>query len=138
MRSDRQGYHQASYLLFKIEYFQLYIEYLFSIFILDDLIEIGVDAIHPVQVAAAGMDPSALKKNFGDRLAFWGGMDTQQVLPRGSVEDVKQAVERSIEALGKGGGYILGAVHNIQPDVPLENILAMVEHARTYVPSFAG
>ena len=106
--------------------------------ILDDLIEIGVDAIHPVQVAAAGMDPSALKKNFGDRLAFWGGMDTQQVLPRGSVEEVKQAVERSIEALGKGGGYILGAVHNIQPDVPLENILAMVEHARTYVPSFAG
>jgi len=95
-----------------------------------------VDAIHPVQVAAAGMDPAALKRTYGDRLAFWGGVDTQQILPRGSRDDVKQAVERCIETMGQGGGYILGAVHNIQPDVPLENILTMFEHAREYVPSY--
>ncbi len=104
--------------------------------ILEDLIDMGVDAIHPVQVAAAGMEPAALKKNYGDHLAFWGGVDTQQILPGGSVGDVKQAVERCIEEMGQGGGYLLGAVHNIQPDVPLENILAMFEHARAYVPSY--
>jgi len=105
--------------------------------IMQDLIEIGVDAIHPVQVSAAGMDPAGLKKNYGDRIAFWGGVDTQQILPRGGVEDVKRAVEQCIEDMGAGGGYVLAAVHNIQPDVPLENILAMFEHAREYVPSFA-
>ena len=83
------------------------------------------------------MDPAILKKKFGDRMAFWGGVDTQQILPRGSVEDVKRAVEQCIEDMGEGGGYILGAVHNLQPDVPLENILAMFKHAREYMPSFA-
>ena len=105
--------------------------------IIEDLIEIGVDAIHPVQVSAAGMEPAALKKEFGDRMAFWGGVDTQQILPRGSVAEVKRAVEQCIEDMGEGGGYILGSVHNLQPDVPLENVLAMFEHAREYVPSFA-
>ena len=105
--------------------------------VIEDLVEIGVDAIHPVQVSAAGMEPAALKKEFGDRMAFWGGVDTQQILPRGSVAEVKRAVEQCIEDMGEGGGYILGSVHNLQPDVPLENVLAMFEHAREYVPSFA-
>jgi uroporphyrinogen decarboxylase len=105
--------------------------------ILDDLVEIGVDVLHPVQVTAKGMDPASLKRDYGDRLAFWGAIDTQHVLPHGSVEDVKAEVERRIEELGPGGGYVLGAVHNIQPDVPLENVLAMYLHARTYVPSYA-
>jgi uroporphyrinogen decarboxylase len=105
--------------------------------VIEDLVEIGVDAIHPVQVSAAGMEPAALKKEFGDRMAFWGGVDTQQILPRGSVAEVKRAVEQCIEDMGEGGGYILGSVHNLQPDVPLENVLAMFEHARAYVPSFA-
>ena len=105
--------------------------------IMEDLIEMGIDAVHPVQVTAAGMEPAELKQKYGDRMAFWGGIDTQQILPKGSVNEVKQAVEQCIERMGEGGGYILGAVHNIQPDVPLENILAMFQHAREYVPSFA-
>jgi len=104
--------------------------------ILDDLVEIGVDVLHPVQVSAAGMDPVQLKKGWGDKLAFWGAIDTQHVLPHGSVEDVKAEVERRIEQLGRGGGYLLGAVHNLQPDVPIENVLAMYRHAREYRPSW--
>ena len=106
--------------------------------ILDDLVEIGVDVLHPVQVSAAGMDPAQLKTRWGEKLAFWGAIDTQRVLPYGSVEDVRAEVERRIEELGLGGGYVLGAVHNIQPDVPMENLLAMYRHAREYRPSYAG
>jgi len=106
--------------------------------IIEDLIEIGVDVLHPVQVSAAGMEPKALKARYGQRLAFWGAVDTQHVLPQGTTEDVRAEVERRIEDLGAGGGYVLGAVHNIQPDVAVENILAMYQHARTYVPSFTG
>lgn len=105
--------------------------------ILDDLVEIGVDVLNPVQVTAKGMEPASLKQEYGDRLAFWGAIDTQRVLPHGSVEDVQAEVRRRIEELGQGGGYVLGAVHNIQPDVPLENILTMYRHARAYVPSYA-
>jgi uroporphyrinogen decarboxylase len=104
--------------------------------IIEDLIEIGVDALHPLQVTAAGMDPRELKKKYRGRMAFWGGIDSQKILPRGSVDDVKKTVEDLIEAMGEGGGYVLGAVHNIQPDVPLDNILAMFQHAREYIPSF--
>ena len=70
-------------------------------------------------------------------MAFWGAMDTQHVLPHGSVQDVKQMVEERIEQMGEGGGYILAAVHNLQPDVPIENIVTMFRYAREYVPSFA-
>ena len=105
--------------------------------IIEDFIEIGVDALNPVQVSTAGMDPSDLKRRFGGRMAFWGGIDSQQILPRGSVSDVERAVEKTIETMGEGGGYVLSAVHNIQPDVPTENILALFRHAREYVPSFA-
>jgi uroporphyrinogen decarboxylase len=101
--------------------------------IIEDLIEIGVDAIHPVQVSAAGMEPRKLKDKYGDRLAFWGGVDTQHVLPRGNIDEVKAEVERRIEELGDNGGYILCAVHNIQPDVPLDNVLTMYQHAKDYV-----
>ncbi len=102
--------------------------------ILDDLIEIGADALNPVQVSAAGMDPLTLKKRCRGRLALWGGIDTQHLLPHGSAADVKREVERTIDVLGEGGGYVLGAVHNIQPDVPLENVLAMYRAARDYRP----
>jgi len=104
--------------------------------ITEDLIEIGVDVLHPVQVSAAGMEPAQLKKRAGNRLAFWGAIDTQHVLPHGGVEEVKAAVERTIEGFGRGGGYVLGAVHNLQPDVPVENVLAMYRHAREYRPSW--
>ena len=105
--------------------------------ILDDLVEIGVDILHPVQVSAAGMQPAYLKQRWGGKLTFWGGIDTQHVLPRGSTEDVKAEVERRVEEFGRGGGYVLGAVHNIQPDVPTPNVLTMYRHARAYRPSYA-
>lgn len=106
--------------------------------IIPDLIEIGVDILHPIQVRAAGMNPGDLKRKYGNRLVFWGDIDSQHVLPHGGMEDVRREVETRIEQMGRGGGYILGAVHDIQPDVPVENILAMYRHAREYLPSFTA
>jgi uroporphyrinogen decarboxylase len=97
--------------------------------ILPDLIEIGVDAINPVQLTAAGMDPARLKQAFGDRLCFWGAVDSQSILPGGSPKQVEEEVSKCIHHLGRGGGYILCAVHNIQPDVPPENIWTMYQSA---------
>jgi uroporphyrinogen decarboxylase len=92
-----------------------------------DLIEIGIDIINPVQLSAKGMDPVLLKKRFGQSICFWGGIDTQKILPFGTVEEVKTEVRRVSRILGKGGGYILNPVHNLQPDVPPENIVAMYD-----------
>ena len=100
--------------------------------LLDDFIELGVDVIHPVQIAAKDMDSSILAPEFGDRLSFWGGIDTQRVLPKGTTEEVKAEVRRRIRDFAPGGGFILGAVHDIQPDVPVENIIAMYEAGREY------
>lgn len=100
--------------------------------LIPDLIELGVDALNPVQVAARDMDSGKLGAEFGDKLSFWGGIDSQSVLPKGTISDVKADVRRRIRDLAPGGGYILCAVHNIQPDVPVENILAMYEAAREY------
>jgi uroporphyrinogen decarboxylase len=99
--------------------------------LLDDLIEIGVDIINPVQVSAMG-DTKELKRRFGDRLVFWGGIDTQHVMPHGSVKDVENEVRKRIEDLGPGGGYVAAAVHAIQPDVPPENIVAMAQAVRRF------
>jgi uroporphyrinogen decarboxylase len=99
--------------------------------LLDDLIEIGVDIINPVQVSAMA-DTAELKRRFGDRLAFWGAIDTQHVLPLGSVADVEAEVRRRIRDLAPGGGFVVAAVHNIQPDVPPENVIAMAEATRKY------
>lgn len=96
--------------------------------LIDDLIEVGVDAINPVQVSAIG-DTAELKARFGQRITCWGGIDTQRVLPYGTEQDVLEEVRRRIRDLAPGGGYILAAVHNIQPDVPPQNIVAMVEAA---------
>ncbi len=97
--------------------------------LIDDLIDIGVDALNPVQVSSAGMDTADLKARFGDRISFWGGIDTSRVLPTGSPADVRAEVRRRIHDLGAGGGYIVASVHNIQEDVPVENILAMADAA---------
>ena len=99
---------------------------------LHDLIEIGVEVLNPIQVSAAGMDTRLLKKEYGDKLAFWGGIDSISVLRRGSKDDVRAQVRRRIEDLSPGGGYVLGSVHNIQPDVPPENICAMYEAANEF------
>jgi len=97
-----------------------------------DLIEIGFDALNPVQVSAKGMDSARLKKEYGRNITFWGGIDTQRVLPRGTPAEVREEVRKRIADLGPGGGYILGAVHNIQAEVPAENILAMIEAAKEF------
>lgn len=99
---------------------------------LGDLIGIGIDGINPVQLSAAEMEPRRLKREFGDRLCFWGGVDTQYVLPFGRPDDVREEVRRRIEDLAAGGGYVIGPVHIIQAEVPAENILAMAEAAHVY------
>ena len=98
-----------------------------------DLIEIGIDILNPVQVSAAGMDTKSLKRDFGKDIVFWGGgVDTQHVLPRGTPAEVADEVKRRIDDLAPGGGFVFAAVHNIQADVPPENIIAMVEAFRKY------
>jgi uroporphyrinogen decarboxylase len=100
--------------------------------ILPDLVEIGVDVLNPVQVAAAHMDTARLKREFGRELSFWGAIDTQRVLSRGTPAEVREEVRRRIRDLSADGGYILCAVHNIQAEVPPENIVAMYEAAREF------
>jgi uroporphyrinogen decarboxylase len=97
--------------------------------LIPDFIEIGVDALNPVQVSSAGMDTAELKARFGGRISFWGGIDTSRVLPNGSAKDVRAEVQRRIKDLAPGGGYVVASVHNIQEDVPPENILAMADAA---------
>jgi uroporphyrinogen decarboxylase len=96
--------------------------------VLPDLIEIGVDIINPVQVSAPGMDSADLKRTFGKDLVFWGGgVDTQEVLPHGTPQQVRDEVRRRLEHLMPGGGFVFAAVHNIQADVPAANLLAMTD-----------
>lgn len=98
--------------------------------LIPDLIEIGVDILNPVQISAAEMDPARLKREFGQDVVFWGGgADTQHVLPNGTLEEVRQHVRELIEIFAPGGGYVFCQVHNIQADVPPENIVAMFEAA---------
>jgi len=101
-------------------------------FVIPDLIELGVDVLNPVQVRAAAMDTARLKREFGQHLAFWGGIDTQCVLPFGTPEDVRREVRQRIQDLAPGGGYVLASVHNIEADVPGENIWAMYQAAHEY------
>ena len=97
------------------------------------LIEAGVDALNPVQVSAAGMDTGRLKKEYGKDITFWGGgCDTQHVLRNGTAEEIRDEVKRRIDDLAPGGGFVFTQVHNIQPDVPPENIMAMYEAFYTY------
>jgi uroporphyrinogen decarboxylase len=99
--------------------------------LIEDLIEIGVDILNPIQVNANDMDTKMLKERYGDRLCFCGAIDTNKVLPKGSVQDVRDEVKRRIEDLGPSG-YILAAVHDIQADVPPENVIEMYRAAKEY------
>jgi uroporphyrinogen decarboxylase len=101
--------------------------------IIPDLIEMGVDILNPVHVNATGMEPKQLKADFGDSIVFWGGgIDTQKVLPTGTTQEVIDDVKKNIEALAPGGGFVFNTVHNIQAEVPPENILAMINTLRKY------
>jgi uroporphyrinogen decarboxylase len=101
--------------------------------LIPDLIESGVDILNPVQVGAAGMDTKELKREFGKDITFWGGgIDTQRILPRGDRQEVVDEVRRRIDDLAPGGGFVFSTVHNIQGDVPPENIMAMWETLQEY------
>jgi uroporphyrinogen decarboxylase len=101
--------------------------------LIPDLIESGIDILNPVQVSATGMDTKQLKKNFGKDVTFYGGgVDTQHVLPHGTPQEVRDEVKRRIDDLAPGGGFIFNTVHNIQADVPPENIVAMWEAMREF------
>ncbi|MCX7591537.1 MAG: hypothetical protein N2255_07915 [Kiritimatiellae bacterium] len=96
-------------------------------------IEAGVDILNPVQTSAANMEPERLKKEFGSKIVFWGGgMDTQHVLARATPEEIRAHVRERISIFGRGGGYVFNQVHNIQANVPPENIVAMLDAAREY------
>ena len=98
--------------------------------LIGDLIDIGVDLLNPVQVSAGQMgDTARLKKMYGEHLSFCGAIDSQEVLPYGTPDDVRREVRRRIADLAPGGGYILASVHCIQPDVPPENVIAMFDEA---------
>lgn len=104
--------------------------------LLKDLIEAGLDAVNPVQTSGAGMEAAALKRDFGQEITFWGGgCDTQRVLSRCSPDVVKAHVSQQVDALSGGGGFVFQQVHNIQADVPPQNIVAMFEAARNCTPS---
>jgi hypothetical protein len=96
--------------------------------LLDLFIEAGFDIINPVQINASGMDPVELKKKFGDRIIFWGGgVDTQGAFAFGTPEQVKEQVKRQVSILNENGGFVFNTVHNIQANVPFENVVAMLE-----------
>lgn len=99
--------------------------------LLPDIVDCGVDVINPVQVNAEGMDPVRLKREFGSELCFWGGIDTQKILPYGSPDEVAAEVRARVADLGRGGGYVLASVHCIQAEVPPANVVAMYETARS-------
>jgi hypothetical protein len=99
--------------------------------LLPDFIAAGFDILNPVQCSASCMSPVELKQEFGDRVTFWGGgVDTQNTLPFGTVEDVRHEVSSRLKIFGKGGGYIFNSIHNVQARVPIENVLAMYETVR--------
>jgi uroporphyrinogen decarboxylase len=97
--------------------------------LIPELIDIGVDVLNPIQPDSKGMDPAGLKATYGQQLTFHGGVDIIRTLPRGTPEQIRSEVRARVQTLGQGGGYIMCSSHHIQPDTPLENVLAMYEPA---------
>jgi len=100
--------------------------------ILDDWIEVGMQVFNPVQPGVPGHEPEDLKRRFGDRLGFWGGIDQQHLLTRCRPRQIEKEVKRIIGILGRGGGYMVAPAHILQPDTPVENIHAFLDAARDY------
>lgn len=100
---------------------------------LPSFIDMGVDIVNPVHISAKGMDPQGLKADFGDKLTFWGGgIETQNILPYGNPEKIRENVKNNISQFKQGGGFVFNTVHNIQAEVPPENIIAMWEALQEY------
>lgn len=96
--------------------------------LLPDLIEVGVEIINPVQIGAANMNPALIKKEFGKDISFWGGgINTQDTLPLGTVQQVKDEVKRNLDIFKKDGGFVFATIHNLQGECPIENVMAMLE-----------
>ena len=100
--------------------------------VIADMIDIGMDVWETVQVHLPGNEPEVLKREYGQDLAFYGAISTQHTLPFGTPEDVRAEVRERIRVLGRGGGYICGSDHSIMADVPIENVLAMLDEARKF------
>ncbi len=100
--------------------------------VMEDIIEMGVDILNPIQTSALGMDTAVLKELYHGRLCFHGAIDVQQMLPFSTPDEVRYDVAKRIYDLGRGGGYILAPCHNIGSDVPPENTEAMYEAAHEY------
>jgi len=93
---------------------------------LDDFVEAGFDILNPVQCSAANMEPRWLKHKYGDRITFWGGgIDTQQVLPFGTPDQVRAQVRERIRIFAPGGGFVFNSIHNVQAMIPPENVVAL-------------
>jgi uroporphyrinogen decarboxylase len=104
--------------------------------LIPELLDLGVQVLNPIQADAEGMSPEGLKKEFGDRLCFHGGIDIVRTLPRGTVEDVRKEVCDRVRVLGRDGGYILASSHHIQADTPMDNILAMYDLSLRQPPGY--
>lgn len=100
--------------------------------IIENLIDCGVEMLNPIQPEAANMQPETIKSEFGDRIVFHGGLGTQDVLLRGSRESIQENVKKTISVMNENGGYVFAAAHNIQDDIPSQNIAYMFEAARKY------
>ena len=100
--------------------------------VLPDLIDIGADVWETVQAHLPGNEPERLKREYGSDLAFFGGIATQNTLPFGTPDDVRAEVRDRIRVLGRGGGYICGPDHNVRPDIPMENFLAMIDEVHRF------
>jgi uroporphyrinogen-III decarboxylase len=97
------------------------------------MIEAGIDALNPVQCSAGGMDPQRLKDTYGKDMVFWGGgVNTQQTLPFGTPEEVYREVLERLRIFSKGGGYVFSTIHNIQANIPIANIAAMVDAIKEF------
>jgi len=101
--------------------------------LLDDMVDAGIDILNPVQCSAKGMGPQMLKDKYGEKLIFWGGgVDTQQVLPFGTPDEVKAQVNERLRIFSKGGGFVFSTIHNIVGKTPVDNLLAMYETVAEY------
>ncbi len=101
--------------------------------LIPEFIDAGFDILNPVQISAAGMDPAKLKSEYDKDITFWGGgIDTQKTLPFGTPAEVKEEAKRLIDIFSPGGGFVFNAVHNMQANTPVDNIIAVVEAIKQY------
>ena len=96
-------------------------------------IDAGFDIVNPVQTSAKGMDPAFLKREFGQDITFWGGgVDTQQVLPFGTPDEVREEVRTKLEIFSQDGGFVFNTIHNTQAKTPIANFVAMMETIKEF------